>query len=55
MKLIKFEKGTSYDAVEMDLAAVMSGKYGDNFLDKDNCLKSDTEIHFIRKRYTPQR
>jgi hypothetical protein len=50
MRIIKGEKGTPYFQLETDIAAILSGNVGDKFLDNDNCLKHDIEIHFIKKR-----
>ena len=44
------DKGTPYFQLEVDLAAILSGKVGDRFLDIENCLKYDVEIHFIIRR-----
>lgn len=50
MRIITIEKGTPYFQLETDMAAVLSAKSGDLFLNKENCLKYDTEVHLIRKR-----
>ena len=50
MRIIKGEKGTPYFQLETDIAAILNSKTGDKFLDHDNCLKHDIEIHFVRKR-----
>ncbi len=49
MRIITVEKGTPYFQLETDVAAILNGKIGDKILDKDNCLKYDVEVHFIRK------
>ena len=49
MKIITAKQGDSYEQVEMDIRAIFYSSVGDQILDKNNCLKFDTEIHFIRK------
>ena len=50
MRILTANKGDPYEAVEMDIRALLSGKKGDNFLDKNNYFKKKVEIHFIMKR-----